>query len=769
MRGLKGLLLMGAAAPAFVAVPAFAQGSEAAQDNDPNIIVVTAQFRKQNIQDTPLAITAVNAEMMEARNQANIQDVARTAPSVTFEQSAIGGGAAAQLTIRGIGQSDFLPTVEPGVGVYVDDVYYGIMSGATFELLDLDRVEVLRGPQGTLSGKNSVGGSIKLFSKLPDNNTDGSLKFIYGSFDLMEARGVINVPVIKDRVMVRFSGLLRKRDGFVDELDYGCVHPGTLPLVSGSSATNGCKIGEEGGQDLAALRGSARIVWSDSFEQVVTADVVHDHQDASPSKLTYQSPLWNGGLDFTTPAKSYTNYATFMGHPFTSGQYAAESANKVDQWGISNVFTFDVSDDLQLKSITAYRKTKAYAAQDGDLSPYNIYNMITLIDHKQFTQEVRLSGKIKEIVDWTAGGFYYDADTRLISHIDIPGGYAVGGGGVDLEFLTDDPVKARSASGFVHATAHLTDRLNLTGGVRYTDESKKYTFIRRGADGGAPPVAVAALDGVSNTYKGNKWDFRAALDYRWSSNLLTYAQFATGFKGGGINPRPFFPSQAVPYAPEEVKTYEIGFKSDFLDRRARLNVAGFYSDYSNMQLIVNSCDAVSPFPGAPCTQTTNAGSSKLWGAEIEASLEPVDGLILDATASFIDFKYKQVDASTGILLDGELPLLSKTKLSGGIQYEFTAFDGTVTPRIDVDYRSHYQQQAINQASGYGRVEGRALVNARISYRTGDGNWEIDGTVSNLFDKFYYTNKFDISAAPYFSAIGFPGRPREFSVSVKRNF
>ena len=766
-RGLKGSLSLGGAVSALLAVPAFAQDNTAAVDD--NSIIVTAQFREQKLQDTPLAITAVNAEMMEARNQTNIQDVARTTPSVTFEQSAVGGGSAAQLTIRGIGQNDFLPTVEPGVGVYVDDVYYGIMSGATFELLDLDRVEVLRGPQGTLSGKNSVGGSIKLFSKLPDNSTDGSLKLTYGSYNLMEARGVLNVPVVNDRVMLRFSGLLRKRDGFVDELDYGCVHPGTLPPVSGSSETNDCKIGEEGGQNLAALRGSARIVWNDSLEHVVIADIVSDHQDASPSKLTYESPLWTGGLDFMTPPKSYSNYATFIGHPFTANQYAAEPANKVDQWGVSNTFTLDLSDDLQLKSITAYRKTRAYAAQDGDLSPYDIFNQITVIDHRQFTQELRLSGAIGKIVDWTLGGFYYHADTRLISHIDVPGGFAVGGGGVDLEFLTDDPVKAKSTSGFFQATAHLTDRLNLTGGVRYTDESKKYTFVRRSADGGPPPFAVAALDGLSNTYKGDKWDFRAALDYRWSDSLLTYVQFATGFKGGGINPRPFFPSQAVPYAPEEVKTYEAGFKSDFLDRRARLNVAGFYSDYNNMQLIVNACDAISPFPGAPCTQTTNAGSSKLWGVEIEASLEPVDGLTIDGAASLIGFKYKQIDASTGIPLDGELLLLSKTKLSAGIQYEFAAFGGKITPRFDVDYRSHYQQQAVNQASGYGLVEGRTLANARISYKTGDGNWEVDGTVSNLFNKFYFTNKFDLSAAPYFAGIGFPGRPREFSISVKRNF
>lgn len=738
-------------------------------DDRGNEIVVTAQFREQNLQDTPLAISAVNAELMEARNQQTIQDVAKSVPSVTFEQSAIGGGTAPQLTIRGIGQNDFLPTVEPGVGVYVDDVYYGIMSGATFELLDLDRVEVLRGPQGTLSGKNSVGGSLKLFSSAPDNTLAGSVKLTYGSYDLMEARGSLNVPVIADRLMLRFSGIVRSRDGHFDRLDYGCVNPGTLPFVGGSSVSDGCKIGEEGGQDLAALRAAARIVWSDAVEQTIVVDVIRDHQDTAPAKLTNQSPLWTGGLDFMTPAESYASYATFIGHPFTANQYVVRPRNETDQWGVSNVFVVNLSDSLELKSITAYRETEAYAPQDGDVSPYNVFNQVTLIEHEQFTQELRLSGEAGSWLDWTLGGFYYDSSTQLRAHIDIPGGFAVGGGGVNLEFLSDDPVDAESISGFAHAAFHLTDRFNLTGGIRYTDESKAYTFVRRGADGGAPPFAVAGLNGASNTYKGNKWDFRAALDYRWSDDLLTYVQFATGFKGGGINPRPFFPSQAVPYQPEEVKTYEAGFKSDLLGRRVRLNVAGFYSDYSNMQLVVNQCDAISPFPGAPCTQTTNAASSKLWGVEIETTIEPIDGLTIDGAASFIDFEYDEVDPATGILLTDVLPLLSKTKVAIGVQYEIPAFGGVLIPRVDFDYRSSFQQQAVNQASGFGRVEGRSLVNARIAYRTADDAWEIAGNVSNLFDEFYFANRFDLSAPPFFSGIGFPGRPREFSLSVKREF
>jgi iron complex outermembrane receptor protein len=773
---IQSWLLGGAAVVALNATSASAQSTEAAPEqlqSETADIIVTAQFRSQNLQDTPLAISAVNAELMAARSQISIADVAKSSPSVAIEPSASGGGpASSNITIRGIGQTDSIGGVEPGVGVYIDDVYYGVLVGSVFELVDLDRVEILRGPQGTLAGKNSEGGSIRMFSKAPSNDLNGQMELTYGSFNRMQARGALNVPLIDDRLMLRVSGVFRKMDGFVDRLDYRCVNPGAtnVPLASPGSVNNGCVIGEAGGQNLAAVRAALRAVISDGIENTITIDRQSDHREPDPVKLLYQSPLWAGANNFITGPKSYSNYATYIGYAGTANQYQGFVGNNADQWGISNKFEAKISDSLNLTSITAYRKTKAHGNMDGDASPFNVFMQDTQFTHKQFTQEVRLSGEVGRFADWTVGGYYYNADSLAFGHVDIPGGVVVGGGGVGLDFITRDPIKTKSKSTFAHGVIHLTNRLNLTGGIRYTDESKSYTFSRRASDGGPAPAAVAGLNGVSSTYSGNRWDWRVAVDYRWSNALLTYAQVATGFKGGGVNPRPYFPTQAVPFQPESVVSYEAGIKSDLFDRHLRLNVSAFYTDFSDMQLVVGSCDTLSPFPGAPCSQTTNAGDSKLWGVEVEATIRPVDGMTIDLSGSFLDFKYKAVNPLTGIVPGSDLPFLAKNKVSAGVQYEVPAFGGTLTPRLDVDYRSGFETEPVNGAIAYAtRVNARTLANARLTYKMDGGDWELSAAVTNLFDRYYIANKFDRTTPPFFLAQGIIGRPREWSVSIKRNF
>lgn len=770
--------LMASIAGGIVAVAqanaSFAQGTPPPAASDPaslGEIVVTAQFRSQNLQDTPLAISAVTGAIAEAKSQYTVNDIAKSAPSVNIEPSGNGGGPSSTIFIRGIGQSDSIPAVDPGVGVYIDDVYYGLLTGSNFDLLDIDRVEILRGPQGTLSGKNSLGGSMKIFTRQPSADLGGFAEVSYGSFDRMEAKGAINVPIIADKVMLRVSGIFRHRDGFFKRLDFGCVNPGTLPLTVSNSVNKNCKIGEEGGQELAAVRAALRVNLSDTIHNTLTYDKISDKQDTTPAKLLVQSPLWAGGLNFITPDKSYASYGTYIGHPFTAGQYQGSTTNENHQWGLSNSFEAEITDNLSLKSITAYRKTNTVGNQDGDASPYNVFMQEFAFDNKQFTQELRLSGQVSEFLDWTIGGFYYHSKLISYSHIDIPAGFVVGGGGLDLEFITADPIKAESKSGFAHGVFHLADNLNITAGLRYTDESKDYVFVRLAPDGGTANPLVAPLNGVVSSYSGNRWDYRVAIDYRWSDNLMTYAQVATGFKGGGVNPRPFFATQAAPFQPETVTSFEAGFKADFLDRRARLNVSAFYTDYSDMQIVVTSCNDLSPFPGAPCTATRNAGNSKLWGLEYEVGFQPVDGLTIDLAGSFIDFKYKNVDPATGIALNAKNPFLSKTKVSAGIQYEAAAFGGTLTPRLDYDYRSGFETEALKVSTSDlpGTVAGRGLFNARLTYRTADKDWELSAAVTNLADKFYYATKFDRAGAPYFTALGIPGRPREWSLSLKRNF
>lgn len=761
------------ALPAAAQAQGEAQAPQATDQNDAGVedIVVTAQFRAQNLQDTPLAISAVTGEMAAARSQFSINDIAKAAPSVNIEAGASTGGSFPTVFIRGIGQSDAFPPVDPGVGIYIDDVYYGISTGSNFDLLDIDRVEILRGPQGTLAGKNSEGGAIKIFTKQPTNDFGGYVELTYGSYDRKQIRGAVNVPIVDDKVLLRVSGVSRHVDGFFKRLDYGCVNPGTLPVQSGVSITKNCVIGRQGGGNLTSLKGTLLVRPADGIQNTFSITRVSDHQQTLPLKLLYESGTWGRGFSYITGPRDMTSYATFVGNAFSPDQFQGVTHNNVDQTILMNTLDIDVADNVTLKSITAYIKTSSEGSLDNDLSPINVSLQEIFIRSKQFTQEIRLSGTAGKLLDWTVGGYYYNNDMLFPGRLDLYRDLdANGDPGLILDFLTNDPIKIKSKSGFAHGVLHLTDRLNVTGGIRYTDDFKSYTFVRLGPDGGPVHPILAPVNGVTSTFSGKRWDYRVAVDYRFSPELLVYAQVATGYKGGGVNPRPIFATQAVPFEPEMVTSYEAGFKSDLLDRRLRFNATGFYQDFSDIQLRLAVCDAFSPFPGAPCDLTSNAGSARIWGAEAELDVRPFDGFSINASASYVDFKFTEVNPASNIEQTNRVPFVSKYKFAIGAQYEIPAFTGTIIPRIDFDYRSSFTTEPRIFSDLTGLVAGRGLFNARVSYQPDDKVWEISVAATNLLDKFYYATKFDGAVESNGGhAAGLVGRPRELSLTVKRNF
>jgi len=486
--------------------------------------------------------------------------------------------------IRGVGQSDPFPPLDPGVGVYIDDVYYGILTGANFDLLDLDRVEVLRGPQGTLAGKNSEGGAIKIFTNQPTNEFGGYVEATYGSYDRKQIRGAINVPIVDDKVLLRVSGMARHVDGFFKRLDYGCVNPGTLP-VSSVAAVNGCEIGRAGGGDLTAFKGSLVIKPADGVTNTMSFTSVSDNQQVQPLKLLFQSDSWAGGLNFITGPREMTSYATYVGNQYSATPYQGIDYANLKQKVFSNTLDIEISDNLSFKSITAYVKTDSEGGYDNDLSPISSSLQEIIVKSEQFTQELRLSGTVGTLLDWTVGGFYFDNDILFPGRINIGRGFdpVTKQPGFALDFLTNDPIESKSKSGFAHGVLHLTEQFNVTGGIRYTDDFKSYTFIRLAPDGGPTTSFLAPVNGLTSTFKGKRWDYRVAADYRFSPEVLVYAQFATGFKGGGVSPRPLLAGQELPYDPESVQSYEAGFKSDLFDRRLRLNLTGCHRSCNSPQ------------------------------------------------------------------------------------------------------------------------------------------------------------------------------------------
>lgn len=768
---------------------AYAEAAPAAradQGSSVGEVVVTAQFRRQNLQNTPIAITAVQAATLEARGQTNIVDLTNFAPNVNLSVSPGIQANAITAFIRGVGQQQGGFAFEPGVGIYIDDVYYGTTFGAVMDLTDLDRVEVLRGPQGTLAGKNSLGGAIKLYSKAPDGAGGGFLEGTYGSYQRMDLRGSADFT-IADGLYARVSGVEEHRNGFMTELDYGCVNPSSG--VPAARSSDNCVTGHEGGGDLIALRAALRYAPAGSpLEINLIVDGSRDNAELAPTKMLYGNnpavrsyvagnPFAGVPYDsrFITAPGSYTNYSspnvggnftTLFGTPYqvTPDTFTDPFQNNVDAWGVSGTIDYKLADNLSLKSVTAYRKAWGTTVNDPDGSPLDLLKERLTNTHKQFTEELRLTGNVGKLADFTVGGFYYKANDLQQYRITIP---------IYLyDFLTDDPISNRSAAAFAHLEIHATDRLNFVGGIRYTNDEKTYTFHRLNVDGsqisGIPLTTnflVAGLDGLSAAYKGDRVDYRLGANYRLNDALMVYAQVATGYKGGGVNPQPFVADQVVPFGPETLTSYEAGFKADLFDRMFRLNGAAFLSNYKNVQETVYYCPTSA---STGCAQPVNAADVRTKGFELEGQLRPILGFTVDGSLAYLDSYYtKIIDPFSLITIGMTPPFASKWQASAGVEYAFDLEGkGRIIPRLDWSYLSSFYYQAVNSA--YNHIPGRSLFNARLSYRSQNGEWMVSGSVTNLANKFYYVGAAE-AIASFGDATGVVGHPREFAITVRRNF
>lgn len=745
-----------AVAMALTASMAFAQdaapgaGQEAGQDAGQeasrtqattlDAIQVTAQFRSQSLQETPIAISALNAEMMEARGQLSVLDVASAAPNVNIKPTAGNYGSGAAISIRGVGQYDSSFALEPGVGIYIDDVYHPTIAGSVFDLLDLERVEILRGPQGTLAGKNSIGGAIKLYSRVPDDQQGGMVEATVGSFGRIDLRSSANFVLKDNELFLRLSGVSKKRDGHVTRYDYGCRNPGSG--VPSASPNGDCVIGHEGGESYQGVRAALRWAPSEAFEANFALDA-SDVDNEAPGTIGLVGPdsrFLNVG--------PYENYATYQGNG-----WSASPTSTMKSRGASAKLDWRFGDNYSLTSITSYREYEGRWGVDMDRGPIAYYTQQWLAWNHTFSQELRFNGAaFDDRLEYTVGGYYFDATSTLEGIADIPRLFA----------YHEDPAVSKSKSVFAHAMYKLSDNWDLSAGVRFTDESKQYTFVRTHPVTGLP---VNATNGQVGYYEGDRVDYRLAASYHLNEQVMLYASYATGFKGGGINPRPFSASQVLPFNPEVLKAYEFGVKADLFDRSLRLNTSVFLNDYTDILMTITNGYAGFPVSAIP----VNAGEADVRGAEIELTAYPIEGLMIDASYGYLDFEYKELSAAAlASRMDYWMvaPYMSKNKASLGIQYEIPFSAGSLIPRVDASYYSDFFTNASNSAVG--RVDGATVANARLTWRPANADWEAAVGVTNLTDRYYYNNKIDVSSASNVANAN-PARPREWFVSFRHNF
>ncbi|MBE5074723.1 TonB-dependent receptor [Erythrobacteraceae bacterium E2-1 Yellow Sea] len=696
-RYTKALAIGVSAIAVGMAMPAAAQddtGTESAQQGRNTVfgeIVVTATKREEQVQDVAISITAIGGDQLEALGYTSAQQVTALAPGVSTIQP--NGEANYSLAIRGAANSDFTTNVESPVALYVDEVYISQSSGSGFALFDTERVEILRGPQGTLFGRNATGGLAHFISVKPKFETSGYVEAGYGSFDTFEAEGAFNFA-LGDTVATRVSLATTQGDGYV-----------TNRLNPEKKLNNS--------NDIA---GRVQLLWepSDTFNALL--NVRFGDENIRTGFFEYVSaPLPTGAPQPDSPNPQLGGYVDLDGDVY-AGAYDRQGHNDLETFGTTLTLNAEFG-DVDFVSITDYQTVKRDYIEDSDASPADHFNFFLTTDAEQYSQEFRISGETDSF-EWVAGLYY------LHIGIDDSNG-AIAPGFLDALFGLLDPSligvangirnpysqDVDSYSGFGQVDWHLNDQLTLTLGGRYIVDKKDFAYADQlvlypaGADSGADPGAefIADLvDPYTDKRTDKMWAARAQLTYEPNSDLLLYAGYNRGVRGGGFN-APLLPTATLvttdflSYAPEELNAFEGGFKYSFPSGIGRINGSAYYYDYNNFQAF--SIIGLDTF-------TLNA-DSKNYGFELEAFLNPVSGLDIGMGVGYINTDVTNVPGVTddivlpdmsvfpAILPDGVSAIPVQTpewNLSGLVRYEagIPSLNGAIAFQSDFQYRSkHY--------------------------------------------------------------------------------
>jgi iron complex outermembrane receptor protein len=751
---LAAALIVFLAAPVSAQEPA-AQGAAAA---DLQEIVVTARRREESIQNVPISIAAFSEASLKDRQITTTQGLSEIAPNVQFSPVApsSGNSSASAIFIRGVGQTDFIASTDPGVGFYVDGVYFARAAGTAIALLDVNHIEVLRGPQGTLFGRNSSGGAIQILTNRPSlDKVEGEVSATFGDFARREGTAVLNVP-LTDTLAIRVAATRRRQDGYVTN------------ILSGRPV---------GGDNTFAVRVSALWKPTDRFDVLLEGDDVSVDTPGTPTVFggintaaTFVGlaardagcPGYTSGpVPETVDPRCPNNQYLALGPYKVASEKAAQS--KLDMWGTAATATWRASDWMTIKIITGYRRTKPFSLRDADNTPLVILETINQDDIRQVTQEFQFLGDaLDSRLHWQAGAYYFrETDSQFYPvYLPVP---QVGG------LNSDSDIKNESYAFFTQESFDLTSRLNLTAGIRYTNDTKEatphmypspslpaYGFVGYGfyvapnpaplpgfvCLNAAPPgrLCTGAKDTMFAQLLNKRTDSKvtpmASLQYRWMPGLMTYFSYSQGYKSGGFNTRIIQPVIEAndptgrvylpSFAPESVKSYEVGAKGE-APGIGRLSAAAFRANYDDIQIVVR--EGVAPV-------VRNAGTATIEGFELEGNTAALYGFSADFGVGYTHFRYDSLASSvTGIVpLQGQQAYTPEWSANLGVVYHLTTPIGVFAPRIDASYRSLTFFDAPNtpQIS----QPGYEVYNASLRWTDSSGRYSLDGGVTNFTDKAY---------------------------------
>jgi iron complex outermembrane receptor protein len=794
--------------------PTTAPAASADQDSQLDEIVVTAERRDTSLQRTPLSIVAVSAEQLESRGINNIQDFQNFVPNVSIGASVPFGSSFPNASIRGVGQATARENNDRGVALYIDDLFYPRSTGSLLRLLDVERVEVLRGPQGTLFGRNAAGGAIRYITKKPSQKFEGYVRGTYGSFDRTDLDGLINVP-LTDNLAVRLQAGYSKTDGFIKEVDY-----------------TGKQTGTRGGEENSAFRGAVRwqptdritVDFSAAYSKVINEgpamlNVGIEALPASTTSITaklrdlFFKSVGQGSQTLNDPRLLSPDFKTYphlcavtaMFQPISgSTNVTSRDLSTLCDTGSTdkNLFgTLDIqaelTDHISLRSISGYQKLKNDSRVDnfGDGIPHRF-----VINTEVKSEEVQLkydSDNLKGVV----GLFYYDESLDRIDQVTtLP---SAGPNAFKCCTFYDEVFtqSTRSLGLFASATYNFTQALSLTLGGRYTNDRKKgYLFNTTAGTVDGTPGFNQLTDRIPYDATFSSFDYRATLDYRVTPDIFLFGTVSTGFKAGGVGasliaykpfsvprggvrPGPAITPQIGTFDPERIQNYEAGIRSEFFNHKLRVNLTGFYMNYKDF--VIQTPDFSTP-PGLPQQIQDNAGDVILKGFEGEVLVAPARGLTLNASLAYTGQHYTRVDPLNGSpLLFPNQPATCSLANGKSVADTCNLLGMPRTPAwsytLGADYRTNlgadagslsfnlnyaYKSSTVssNSTSNNLTVPSYGIVNGRITYQAPSG-WSLAVFGTNLLNKEYAVSGATASIQTTWGGLVlYPGRPREWGVT-----
>jgi iron complex outermembrane receptor protein len=714
----KTILMSSAAVLLVMSSPALAQSAPAAAapaatptpDDGGALgdIIVTAQKRAESIQSVPVAVSALSLEQLENPSIADIRDLAGRIPSLVVDSVSAGPGAAA-ISIRGVSFEDIEKSFDPTVGVVVDGVFIGTNTGQLLDSFDLSSLEVLRGPQGTLFGRNTIGGVINVTRTKPTGKFGVKASIGYSSFDTTTGRLVVNTPSI--------GGVLALKGFLYYDKTGGYYYNATLNRRAGRYETLSGGV-------------TAKITPASNVEALITYEHMRERGETVSVPLSNSTDLI---CSFGVPAAECNrNAQPFRGVYTTYQNIQTPVINDTD--ALTGQLTIGLGGGFDFVSITGWRRNKEDVTQDFDGSSISFFNTRRQQTFQQFSQEARIVGDVTPWLNALVGAYYYNSSYTLGQSTASPLF------GANTLYLNTHH-EARSYAGFVDMKIKPTDKLTIGLGGRYTSDHKELisnfgVFVNNG-----PCPAPAAQCRGAATF--NKFTWRASADYELGAHQLLYASFSTGFRSGGFNGRGSSPTTIGPYQPETVKSYEVGLKADWLDRRLRTNIAIFQTDYTNKQEEVVQA-TVAPFNTSPQeTVVRNAAAARIRGFEAEITAVPDDHLTFNMSVAYIDAKYLSFMRDlNGDNIPDDASTLSlrrapKWSWSVGANYDREVGDGKLELSTQFRFVDKYATSIVpNRPIVLGQVtndlrsiaETREILDASIAYTHHIGGADVRFTV-----------------------------------------